>query len=68
MNKNMIFETLKELAEEQSKKESEIKTNQNQNKSKKGSDSAAASYINTVMKQTKLRNPAKLIHNSIFRY
>jgi hypothetical protein len=34
MNKNMIFQTLKELAEEQSKKESEIKTNQNQNKSK----------------------------------
>jgi hypothetical protein len=30
MNKNMIFETLKELAEEQSKKESEIKNNQNQ--------------------------------------
>jgi hypothetical protein len=34
MNKNMIYQTLKELAEEQSKKESEIKTNQKQNKSK----------------------------------
>ena len=69
MNKNMIFDVLKSLEQEQRKKDSkddhEIK--------RKVLDSAASAYINKVMNQYKtkteinIKNPAKSIHDSIFQ-
>jgi hypothetical protein len=67
MNDNTIYETLKELIR---KKPSYIYLDGTDNKIKvvplSKVDFAGSALINRIMKQYQYKNPAKLIHNSIF--
>jgi hypothetical protein len=73
MNKNIIFDALKSMEDEQRKKEQTQTQNNQTQTERKRLDSAASAYINKVMNQYKtkteinIKNPAKSIHDSIFQ-